>query len=182
MAQLSVIDTAGDQLRVAYSASVYANFSCSSGGDLTIAPTGGDTSITGRLVVSSTLAVTGAATFSGDITLSVAASAVRRLNFFDQWNTVAFDTDEGIWFSGGADVSVLLDSNNNQTGMRFRVLHNANNPLAATDLFEVNDAGQVRIYNGTAPTASITGGILYVESGALKYRGSAGTITTIAAA
>ena len=34
----------------------------------------------------------------------------------------------------------------------------------------------------TAPTTNITGGILYVESGALKYRGSSGTITTIATA
>jgi len=39
------------------------------------------------------------------------------------------------------------------------------------------------IGNGTAPSSNPTaGGILYVESGALKYRGSSGTITTIAAA
>lgn len=37
--------------------------------------------------------------------------------------------------------------------------------------------------NATAPSTNPTGGgILYVESGALKYRGSSGTITTIAAA
>tara|TARA_R100001086_G_scaffold228370_1_gene147828 strand:+ start:861 stop:1502 length:642 start_codon:yes stop_codon:yes gene_type:complete len=33
--------------------------------------------------------------------------------------------------------------------------------------------------NGTAPSGNITGGQLYVESGALKYRGSGGTITTL---
>ena len=33
-----------------------------------------------------------------------------------------------------------------------------------------------------APTISISGGILYVQSGALKYRGSSGTVTTIASA
>jgi len=38
------------------------------------------------------------------------------------------------------------------------------------------------IYNGTAPTSNIAGGTLYVESGALKYRGSSGTVTTLAAA
>jgi hypothetical protein len=39
------------------------------------------------------------------------------------------------------------------------------------------------IANGTAPTTSPAGiGQLYVESGALKFRGSSGTITTIAAA
>ena len=37
------------------------------------------------------------------------------------------------------------------------------------------------IGNGTAPSSNPTaGGILYVEAGALKYRGSSGTITTLA--
>jgi hypothetical protein len=43
-------------------------------------------------------------------------------------------------------------------------------------------AKTINISNGTAPTANITGGILYVEAGALKYRGSGGTITTLGAA
>ena len=35
----------------------------------------------------------------------------------------------------------------------------------------------------TVPTSSATsGGILYVDNGALKYRGSSGTVTTIAPA
>jgi hypothetical protein len=41
-------------------------------------------------------------------------------------------------------------------------------------------AKTIQIANGTAPTANVTGGQLYVESGALKYRGSSGTITTLA--
>lgn len=41
----------------------------------------------------------------------------------------------------------------------------------------------VGIANGTAPTSSPAGmGQLYVEAGALKYRGSSGTVTTIAPA
>lgn len=41
----------------------------------------------------------------------------------------------------------------------------------------------VFIANGTAPSSNPTGGgILYVESGALKYRGSSGTVTTLGAA
>jgi hypothetical protein len=49
----------------------------------------------------------------------------------------------------------------------------------------VNSAGStaaktIQIANGTAPTGNITGGQLYVEAGALKYRGSSGTVTTIA--
>jgi hypothetical protein len=39
----------------------------------------------------------------------------------------------------------------------------------------------IHIGDGTAPTANPSGGgVLYVESGALKYRGSSGTVTTIA--
>jgi hypothetical protein len=41
-------------------------------------------------------------------------------------------------------------------------------------------AKTIQIADGTAPTGNVTGGQLYVESGALKYRGSSGTITTIA--
>ena len=41
-------------------------------------------------------------------------------------------------------------------------------------------AKAIVIYNGTAPTGNIAGGTLYVESGALKYRGSSGTVTTLA--
>ena len=41
----------------------------------------------------------------------------------------------------------------------------------------------VAIANGTAPSSSPGGlGQLYVESGALKYRGSSGTITTLGVA
>ena len=44
-------------------------------------------------------------------------------------------------------------------------------------------AGVVGIANGTAPTTSPAGmGQLYVEAGALKYRGSGGTVTTLGAA
>jgi hypothetical protein len=40
--------------------------------------------------------------------------------------------------------------------------------------------GVVSLTNTTAPIANLVGGgLLYVESGALKYRGSSGTITTI---
>lgn len=47
-----------------------------------------------------------------------------------------------------------------------------------------NGVGVVYVANrNTAPTANPSGGgVLYVESGALKYRGSGGTVTTVAAA
>lgn len=44
----------------------------------------------------------------------------------------------------------------------------------------VNNAGRVYIADQTAPASNpIGGGFLYVESGALKYRGSSGTVTTL---
>lgn len=46
-----------------------------------------------------------------------------------------------------------------------------------------NGVGVIAMLNvTTAPTANIAGGIFYVEAGALKYRGSSGTVTTIAPA
>jgi hypothetical protein len=67
MAQLDVLDTGGAQFRVGYNSTNYAELSVSSGGDLTIAPTGGDTTITGTLAVSSKLTVTGPATFNSNV-------------------------------------------------------------------------------------------------------------------
>ena len=51
------------------------------------------------------------------------------------------------------------------------------------DYFQYINADRLLMQNGTAPSANLTGGgILYVENGALKYRGSSGTITEIAPA
>lgn len=52
-----------------------------------------------------------------------------------------------------------------------------------TSSFGSSAAGVISIVNGTAPTTSPAGiGQLYVESGALKYRGSSGTVTTLGVA
>ena len=74
---------------------------------------------------------------------------------------------------------------------------NANDPITFTEAMTLDASGNllvgltaagttaaktIQIANGTAPTANVTGGQLYVESGALKYRGSSGTVTTLAAA
>lgn len=59
----------------------------------------------------------------------------------------------------------------------------AGNVGLGTTSFGTAAVGVIAISNGTAPTSSPAGmGQLYVESGALKYRGSSGTITTIGAA
>jgi hypothetical protein len=52
-----------------------------------------------------------------------------------------------------------------------------------TTSFGTSSAKVIAIANGTAPTGDpVGGGVLYVQSGALKYRGSGGTVTTIAVA
>lgn len=55
--------------------------------------------------------------------------------------------------------------------------------VGAVGSFGSSAAGVIGIANGTAPTTSPAGiGQLYVSAGALKYRGSSGTVTTIAPA
>jgi hypothetical protein len=57
------------------------------------------------------------------------------------------------------------------------------NILLGTPTEDLADSHTIYIPNGTAPTANLAGGgKLYVEGGALKYRGSSGTVTTIAVA
>lgn len=61
-----------------------------------------------------------------------------------------------------------------------RIGANGNVGIGATT-FGTSAARVLGIANGTAPTTSPAGmGQLYVEAGALKYRGSSGTVTTIA--
>jgi len=48
------------------------------------------------------------------------------------------------------------------------------------DYFQYVNADRLLMQNGTAPASNLAGGgILFVEDGALKYRGSSGTITTL---
>lgn len=89
------------------------------------------------------------------------------------WTTTASTQDSAMIFATAADASVAekvritsdgsISTNTTQLGSGAKVVALAN---AAT-------------VPSTNPTG---GGVLYVEAGALKYRGSSGTVTTIAAA
>jgi hypothetical protein len=68
------------------------------------------------------------------------------------------------------------------TWLRPMTLDSSRNLLLNTTSTPTSAVGTIAMGNATAPSASITGGILYVESGALKFRGSSGTVTTIAVA
>lgn len=62
-----------------------------------------------------------------------------------------------------------------------RIIGNTKNIGFNISTFGTGAIGVIGIANGAAPTTSPVGmGQLYVEAGALKYRGSSGTVTTIA--
>jgi hypothetical protein len=62
-----------------------------------------------------------------------------------------------------------------------RITNGGNFGFRTTDQFG-SGVGVIGVANATTvPTTNPTGGgVLYVEGGALKYRGSSGTVTTIA--
>jgi hypothetical protein len=96
-------------------------------------------------------------------------------------------------FNGSGGISMTLKTTTNN-GTNFITFSRSNN----TNKFVISDQANVGIgqdtfgtsakyvlamANATAPTTSPVGcGQLYVEGGALKYRGSSGTITTVAPA
>lgn len=99
----------------------------------------------------------------------------------------------GIWYSdaSGNDrvfVGLETDTASPRAGVyinsawRLYLDHNGNMGLGGTSF----GSGGTVVFLANASTAPTTnpsgGGVLYVQSGALKYRGSSGTITTIAAA
>lgn len=81
------------------------------------------------------------------------------------WSGSAVDNSYGIYMDTSIDRG---------TSLKYAIYSSALSPSLLS--------GPLQLVNMTAPGASITGGILYVESGALKYRGSNGTITTLGAA
>ncbi len=78
-----------------------------------------------------------------------------------------------------AGASLILSSGNAVTAMTIDSSQNVG--IGTTDFG--SGAKVIGIVNGTAPSGTPTGGgVLYVESGALKYKGSSGTITTLGVA
>jgi hypothetical protein len=78
--------------------------------------------------------------------------------------------------SGGSEYAIRVDANVVDT-LNVKNL----NVGIGVSTFGTNAQRVLGFLNGTAPTTSPAGiGQLYVEAGALKYRGSSGTVTTIA--
>jgi hypothetical protein len=85
--------------------------------------------------------------------------------------------------SGDQKCSAEFSLNRNGTTALKASITSQSNLLLQAPTEDTNDIGVIYIPNGTAPTANLAGGgKLYVEGGALKYRGSSGTISVIAPA
>jgi len=87
--------------------------------------------------------------------------------------------DSGASYVGASTNHPLLLITNNNERMR---IDSSGNVGIGTTSFGASSQVVLAIANATAvPTGNPTGGgVLYVEAGALKYRGSSGTVTTIA--
>ena len=71
----------------------------------------------------------------------------------------------------------------NSAGTVLSKIASSGNIVAGNMAIATSSVSTIHISNGTIPTANpVGGGVVYVESGALKYRGSSGTITTLGAA
>lgn len=92
---------------------------------------------------------------------------------------------------GGTDVILGIRGVASQTANLQEWQNNSSTVLAKVDAtgnfvvgnmaIATSSVATIHISNGTIPSVNPTGGgVLYVEGGALKYRGSSGTVTTIA--
>jgi len=109
-------------------------------------------------------------------------------NFANEYLSLGGNTYDG---TGGVSLTLKTTTNTGATFVTFSKSDNTNK-VVITDqanvgigqaTFGTSSKFVLAIADGTAPTTSPTGcGQIYVEGGALKYRGSSGTITVLGAA
>jgi len=116
---------------------------------------------------------TGAAQGSG-VYLTYAGSANTLLGIGDRATILGGTPDQLACIYSGVALTFEISGSE-----RLRI-DTSGNLLVGLSTAGASSAKTVQIANGTAPTGNVSGGILYVENGALKYRGSSGTVTTIA--
>jgi len=88
----------------------------------------------------------------------------------------------GVWIgrSNGSTGPIMFGTGGITPSTVQMTLDASGNLLVGLTTAGTTAAKTIQIADGTAPTANVTGGQLYVEAGALKYRGSSGTVTTLA--
>jgi hypothetical protein len=112
---------------------------------------------TGALLIGAQVNTTAYATFNGDVTINVTAS--NQFRILDDGTTKLQYIGNAFRPASGQTIALGGSSN------------------AWTNIF---GTGYLQMADSTQPSTPTGGGRLFVESGALKYRGSAGTVTTIA--
>jgi len=92
--------------------------------------------------------------------------------------------NQNVIYASGNPLSILSDSQNLRIGTgtnAYMLLDTSGNVGVGVSTFGTSAAKVLGLANATAPSTSPAGmGQLYVEAGALKYRGSSGTVTTLA--
>jgi hypothetical protein len=89
----------------------------------------------------------------------------------------------GIIVRGAASQAANLQEWRNSASAVLAKVASSGNIVAGNMAIATSSVSTIHISNGTIPSANPTGGgVVYVEAGALKYRGSSGTITTLGAA
>ena len=137
-------------------------------GQLSILELGINGSIAGYLYsnASQTSLVSQGATFIMFETNAVERMRIDSAGTFRVKGAGTAGSTDAVQFSGSAPASAMT-------------LDASGNLLVGLATAGTTAAKTIQIANGTAPTANVTGGQLYVEAGALKYRGSSGTVTTL---
>lgn len=103
----------------------------------------------------------------------------------DALGVLIFNAADGATYLQAAKIIAEVDGATGAGRVSGRLAFETRN-AAGTGLnrhLEIDGNGNFRIYNSVlAPASNISGGTMYVEAGALKYRGSNGTVTTLAPA
>lgn len=151
-------------------ARVSANGSFASAGNLAV----------GLTAITNTNQFQVTATAAGNIGAVIRGAASQSADLLQLQNSGG--TALGTFFSDASLRTPALKGTDNLNAIVFS--SNRSMQFAGSTLSLGGGAGVIGIANATTvPTSNPTGGgILYVESGALKYRGSSGTITTLGAA
>lgn len=118
-------------------------------------------------------------------------------NFFFTAN-LDYDTTANVYKYNSSNPATALEMGTASIDLKYAATGTAGNTATPSVGFSVTIGGNAAFFgagsfgsgtnvifigNGTAPSGSPTGGgILYVASGALKYKGSSGTVTTLAIA
>jgi hypothetical protein len=149
-----------------------------------------------KITMGGALEVTGTSAFTGNVGIGAAATTATSLKVKGVSSKYGQIIEGSA--TGGVSYGLKIEAGSNTSDIAMQVQNYAGvvglrvDGSSNTEIHRVllvggtsttgGESGNIGIHNSTAPSGNIAGGWLYVESGILKYRGSAGTITTLAVA